>query len=144
MKTLFLTFLISLSGLTVAQNNVQYTYDAAGNRIKREAISTWIAPPDNPAQEAAMADDVNSNIQISAHPNPTNDDVYIAVTFDGIEEQPMAMHLYDMSGKRLLSSDGKSPNYRFDLSALPRGIYLVHVISHDGKVVKEAKVLGSR
>jgi hypothetical protein len=124
-----------------AQNNVQYTYDAAGNRIQRQAISTWIAPPDNPVQEAAMADDVNSNIQISAHPNPTNDDVYIAVTFEGIDEQAVTMHLYDVSGKQLRSSDGKAANHRFDLSSLPRGIYLVHVISQDGKIMKEAKVV---
>lgn len=139
MKTILITALFLLSGITFAQNDVQYTYDAAGNRIQREAISTWITTNNTPQE--APEDEFNANISISAHPNPTNDDVYIAVTFEGIEEQAVTMYLYDVSGKLLLSSDGKSANHRFDLSSLPRGIYLVHVISHDGKVMKEAKVV---
>lgn len=139
MKTILITALFLLSGITFAQNDVQYTYDAAGNRIKREAISTWITTNNTPQE--APEDEFNANISISAHPNPTNDDVYIAVTFEGMNEQAVTMHLYDVSGKQLRSSDGKAANHRFDLSSLPRGIYLVHVISHDGKVMKEAKVV---
>lgn len=139
MKTILITALFLLSGISFAQNDVQYTYDAAGNRIQRQAISTWITTNNTPQE--APEDAFNTNISISAHPNPTNDDVYIAVTFEGIEEQALTMHLFDVSGKRLRSSDGKAANHRFDLSSLPRGIYLVHVISQDGKVMKEAKVV---
>lgn len=139
MKTIFITALFLLGGITFAQTEVQYTYDAAGNRIQRQAISTWITTTNTPQE--APEDAFNANIDISAHPNPTNDDVYIAVTFEGVDEQAVTMHLYDVSGKRLRSSDGKAANHRFDLSSLPRGIYVVHVISQDGKVMKEAKVV---
>ena len=139
MKTTILVLMIVLVKSSFAQNDVQYTYDAAGNRIKREAISTWITTNNTPQE--APEDAFNANISISAHPNPTNDDVYIAVTFEGIDEQTVTMHLFDVSGKRLRSSDGKAANHRFDLSSLPRGIYMVHVISQDGKVMKEAKVV---
>ena len=139
MKTTILVLIIVLVKSSFAQNDVQYTYDAAGNRIQRFAFSTWITTNDTPQE--APEDAFNANINISAHPNPTNDDVYIAVTFEGIDEQAVTMHLYDVSGKQLRSSDGKAANHRFDLSSLPRGIYLVHVISQDGKVMKEAKVV---
>jgi hypothetical protein len=139
MKKLLILGILMINLSSFAQTEVQYTYDAAGNRIKREAFSTWIITNDTPQE--ATEDTFNANIDISAHPNPTNDDVYIAVTFEGIDEQDVTMHLYDVSGKILLSSDGKSANYRFNLSSLPRGIYLVHVISQDGKIMKEAKVV---
>jgi hypothetical protein len=139
MKKLLILGILMINLSSFAQTEVQYTYDAAGNRIQRFAISTWITTNNTPQE--APEDEFNANISISAHPNPTNDDVYIAVTFEGIEEQAVTMHLYDVSGKLLLSSDGKAANHRFDLSSLPRGIYLVHVISQDGKVMREAKVV---
>ncbi|RFC55612.1 hypothetical protein [Brumimicrobium aurantiacum] len=48
MKTTIFTTFIFLTGITFAQNEVAYTYDDAGNRIKRESTgSSIIIQPSN-------------------------------------------------------------------------------------------------
>lgn len=61
MKTTILVLMIVLVKSSFAQNDVQYTCDAAGNRIQRFAISTWITTNNTPQE--ATEDAFNANIR---------------------------------------------------------------------------------
>ena len=83
MKTTLITSLLLFAGVTFSQNEVEYTYDDAGNRIKRESNSTTnFVPTNNNNETTAMEDMEQSGVQLDAHPNPTTDNTLVTVIID--------------------------------------------------------------
>lgn len=81
--TLKLTIVLLLSNFIYGQDPVEYTYDDAGNRIKRE----YIAPPgliinNNNNETTAMEDLEESGVDLDAHPNPTAANTTVTVLMD--------------------------------------------------------------
>ena len=66
--------------------------------------------------------------QAKVYPNPTNDLLLVDLPQDGGAAQVV---LYDFHGRQVLQQSGNTPSLTFDLSALPRGMYLVKVQGED-------------
>ncbi|KAF5032397.1 hypothetical protein DSECCO2_617710 [anaerobic digester metagenome] len=60
------------------------------------------------------------NVNISIHPNPASDAVYIDVNKN---QFPLDMVIFDMAGREVLSS--KISDNRIDVSGLPKGVYCI-------------------
>ena len=109
------------------------TYDAAGNRIKREYYcnngSNRISNPElAKQQEAASAgfEEVDA-----LYPNPTTGKFYITFTkaIDNANIQVL-----DVNGKIILRIKGSGTRLEFDLSNQPSGTYFVFIKSNDSVV----------
>jgi len=81
-----------------------------------------------------------ANNQFVIYPNPSHSLVNIKTNFNN--DQEVALTLFDVSGKRVLSrtvSGSKDFNYHLNLGALPKGVYFVKLQS--GITVKQQKVV---
>lgn len=150
MKTSIITICILFSGITFAQNEIVYTYDNAGNRVKREHIALSIVQSNDLTENTAMENLANSGVDLKAQPNPTSDKTEVSVLMDREtvnEEQKAAiasgviMQLVDISGRILAIEKGKSLEQTFDLSGLSNGIYFIKVFTKNGQLVGERKIL---
>ncbi len=114
------------------------TYDAAGNRIKREyycnnGSSRITAPELAKEQEAASAgfEEVDA-----LYPNPTTGKFYIRFS------KPLdnsVIQILDVTGKVLQQLKGSGSRVELDLSARPGGTYFV-LIKSDGTVINKKVV----
>ena len=111
------------------------TYDAAGNRIKREYYcnngSNRISNPDlTKQQEAASAgfEEVDA-----LYPNPTTGRFYI--TFSKAIDNA-TVQIVDVSGKVIQRVKGSGTRLEFDLSNQPGGTYFI-IIQTAGTVINK-------
>jgi hypothetical protein len=146
-----LTIFLFLSGTLFAQNEVAYTYDDAGNRIKREHIaSPNLVIPNNNSETTAMENLENSGVDLDAHPNPTSGKTAVSVLLNSETiseehktaiESGVSMQLIDISGKVLKTQEGTSLEQTFNLQGLSKGVYFVKVFTKNGQLVGERKVV---
>jgi hypothetical protein len=151
MKKLFLIIIVlfAISTIIQAQNPcyIKFTYDASGNRIKREFIC---APVDSiinlpngggggnarltSAQSQSAVNTSATAFDFNVLPNPTNGKVQIVATnnteiLNGI--------IYNSIGQEIINFElGMAPQ-NFDLTNLSAGIYYAVLQSHTQKVTKK-------
>lgn len=143
MKYLTLVLLLICSFKLSAQtdyNNLNYTYDQAGNRIsrylqvtlnKKSSSDTSLAQP-----EKIVVRNKNNNLETvsySIYPNPTS--ASLNVDFKGIQiGSDLKIILTDAYGRlvieKLCTVEG---NYSLELSELISGVYFVTIISNHQK-----------
>ncbi len=150
MKLSIIPICILLSGTIFAQNEIVYSYDNAGNRVKREHIALSIIQSNDLTENIAMENLANSGVDLQAQPNPASEETKVSVLMDQKtvnEEHKTAiasgviMQLVDISGKILAIEKGKSLEQTFDLSGLSNGIYFIKVFTKNGQLVGERKIL---
>lgn len=126
-----------LPGTTVNSGGYLWGYITQKDRYCNNTL-----PPMAPA--APMATDASSDrmpVKINIFPNPASDE--ITIVFDGgIPEGKMVMEVVSSVGKRVLSQSVSLQNrHKISLSALPSGIYLVHLsgkmFNYTQKIVKQ-------
>ena len=66
------------------------------------------------------------------YPNPVND--ILNIRLKGITGTS-SIRLFDSNGKQVLSGIAVSENYQFNMQYLPAGVYLLQVISSNGKII---------
>ena len=114
------------------------TYDAAGNRIKREYYCNNSSNRIS-ASELAKQEDVASASfeEVDAlYPNPTTGKFY--VTFNKAIENS-TIQVLDVNGKVIQRVRGSGTRFEFDLSSQPGGTYFL--IINTGGVTINKKVL---
>lgn len=146
MKTTLIITFILFAGITFSQNEVEYTYDDAGNRIKLENNSISIVINNSTANEIMAV----SGVELEAHPNPTSANTEVAVIID-LEtiapedkttiESGVTMQLADVTGKILKTEKGNAMQQSFNLEGMSSGVYFVKVFTESGKLVGEKKIL---
>jgi len=136
---------------------VEYVYDAAGNRTQRKIITlpksspeeggmskSSVADPVQPSEAIATVperyDDMLGERKIVIYPNPTQG--LLRIEYQGGGELKNArLLLYDMQGKLLLQFNKVEPSQMFDLSPHPAGMYILQIIEgsfkSEWKIVKE-------
>lgn len=106
-----------LSNVNFATNNkITYQYDEVGNRIGKSVTNN-------------QSTDISNKIPhlgIKLYPNPTSESFCIS----GFEEYA-SLRLTDISGKMILSKQ-VSNNEIISISPLPKGIYIVELITKKG------------
>ena len=78
-----------------------------------------------------------SSANISMHPNPT--DGILHIDLKGYSSEVIAMTVFDLNGKAVLTGEILSHSSRFDLSSLAKGIYVVEL--RNGTHSSRTKVL---
>lgn len=145
MKKLLFIFAIVLGcGEIIAQPNpaIEFSFDAAGNRIKR-FLSVEDGPPPNGNRYGNQVDSTtnNSNAQnqtgvsmpetlsVTAYPNPTEGLVFITIEgYQGLNPKPSFI-LSDVNGKIIATQDLSSSTHQINMAELANGTYFLNVVS---------------
>lgn len=75
------------------------------------------------------------NDDIRIYPNPAID--YIMVTQSSKVDK---VWIYNILGKKVKSYKVESPDTKYDIRDLPRGIYIVRLVNHDGDLLLTRRV----
>lgn len=78
-------------------------------------------------------------ISLSAFPNPTTDDLILAIN-DFIKEQ-LTYLLYDMEGKLLIRGLVIAPKTQVSTSGLSSATYIISIVNQENKIVQSFKVI---
>ncbi|MDR1055778.1 MAG: T9SS type A sorting domain-containing protein [Prevotellaceae bacterium] len=150
MRKLILIITILLLGkVCYPQTNFTYTYDAAGNRIKRElkVVTQNAMFPVNDTVETALFDNEQEETHAFEHntgdafptilyPNPT----YGQFTLDLPDFKPGEkgyIILYSQMGKIIVHQKYVSASQYFDISNVLPGFYVAHIMVNDKLVIKK-------
>ncbi len=138
MKKVVLSFCCAVITSVALAYDVVYTYDASGNRIKREPYTEIVQQSMRSLPEKVSTESRIGEISVMYSPNPTKGMLHISVNTDN--ENVRAIRLYSTTGLLLQQSSGTN-NVNFDLSGQQPGIYLLLVDANGEnqvfKVVKE-------
>lgn len=113
-----------------------YSYDAAGNRVKRELIIVNYMPaksaPSNDSifnftkEELERKEVSNSQLQLEVYPNPTQSNVIIEIKkVDENYHGNYVFDLIDISGKVIQRQSSKGENIIFNLEMLAVAEYFL-------------------
>ena len=140
---LFLAFAFIFRGLYAQTPAISFSYDVAGNRIKRELVilpgkkdksDTTHIPP-------TMQKDSLGNIAVNLYPNPTQG--HLTITINAKSTGALAdVYVFDLSGKMM---DHKQINTTsstdLDMTNYSPGIYQLKLIADNKtsawKIIKE-------
>jgi uncharacterized delta-60 repeat protein len=82
-----------------------------------------------------------TNTTLNIYPNPSSSTITISPVLE--YPLPSIIMVLDITGRKVLQTEipaNSAPNYEMNISALSKGIYLLHVIN-DGKTVKQMKLV---
>lgn len=116
--------------LTHGQNSISYTYDNAGNQIKRNVImlDKRVAVK---TEEVKPIEQGDLGEKILIYPNPTKGEITIDTSgFDEFKEGNVS--IIDMQGKTILKEKMISNDTYLNISSNPSGTYIM-TINIDGK-----------
>ncbi|WP_080903839.1 hypothetical protein [Parabacteroides sp. Marseille-P3160] len=101
MKLFFTFIILTIPFLSVwGQSKVKYSYDNAGNRIKRKIIVSTKSAPES-STEPEYYSEILSEKEFRIYPNPTTG--YLKVEVNGWEETDKGtITLYTLSGQQIL------------------------------------------
>jgi hypothetical protein len=122
---------------------VRYSYDGAGNRVKREKVIAFKTIESDEKQEEEIEEfyeDFVGERKVIIYPNPTKGILKIDCrNYDNIEG--MQFSLYDMQGNLLHRVQQVSSETMLDISSYPVGVYLLLLTGEEEKsqwkIVKE-------
>ncbi|HJF43245.1 T9SS type A sorting domain-containing protein [Coprobacter fastidiosus] len=142
MKKLYsLCLVCCFAGILQAQTKIRYSYDASGNRVKREIVLSRV-------QNRALADPENekplsekfAGQTVRFYPNPTKGQITIAIS-GNTENLSGDMKIFTMNGKCIATRKIVSSKVSFDLSDQPAGNYILKMTlsgkSATWKIIKE-------
>lgn len=120
-----------------AQSKIEYTYDAAGNRIRREIIMQ--APKAKARQQTfdaegqAFSDMLNEH-GIKIYPNPTYG--LLKVSVYGLRStDKCSMSLYTTQGARIMANNVNKESLEINISNQPAGIYLLRITINNNSTI---------
>lgn len=130
------------------ERRIEYTYDAAGNRLTRTIIfpsqlrSVAIAANEEPEEELPPQQKVYSDNLNQAtfliYPNPTKGLLKVEIN-GNMENKPVSLQMYDMNGRVLPQESNTVSSVTFSLGNQPTGIYILRLTSDTEK--KEWKII---
>lgn len=127
MKHLLLTLLFVVAPMVgYSQTTWHFTYDNAGNRTSRTIVVR--------SQEQAPSHNVNTSVDLFEDAKVRIKDVgagHLQIEIPGIKGH-VHVTIFDASGKSCLSSDLTDSVSHVDISAVPRGVYVL-MIDIDGE-----------
>ncbi len=131
-RFVFLSAVLAVFVAMNAQNRVQFAYDQAGNRVKRELVITHNA---RSAKKAATRDEAyfedlgERTVKISSNGSGI---IKITVLHMNIEDEGNVA-VYSLGGSEVLNRSLSSAETLVDISDKPKGVYILKV-TLNGKV----------
>ena len=118
---------------------VEYTYDNAGNRTSRQIVPI-------PSKSAFLSDTIEISKEVMGEkiirlfPNPTAGILTMDISNMDLGE-PVTIMVTEMNGKILLKKVQTCTNFKIDLTAQPKGFYILSAIvgtdRKEWKIIKE-------
>lgn len=128
LKNILIPLILAVASTTATAQNVIYTYDAAGNRIKREIVMNRNSSPTRSAQE--KQEDVYSEMlskkQVRIYPNPTSGMLKVEV-LNLDEGDNCSLRIFNSAGSQITSTHTTSATASLDISSQPDGIYFLRI-----------------
>lgn len=133
-KTLIgLFFLLAFPPTSNAQTPIGYSYDAAGNRVKREIVLS------RNSRRSQRLTDITEAYILSVSPNPTQGLVHIES--QDLHDKEFEITVYNAAGNQVCKATMSQGSADIDLSQKDNGIYLMTVIAkgikRSWKIVKK-------
>lgn len=128
MRKFHLLFCLALLPVvSSAQDRIGYSYDASGNRIKREIImQPSKAKQQTFETERQVFSDMLQEHDVKIYPNPT--DGILKVRISGIKNtDKCSLAIYTMRGDRVMLDERQQYNFDVNISNQPAGIYLLRI-----------------
>lgn len=126
-ELLFLLLMLTASTQAFCQNNIKYSYDKAGNRIKREIVLNTRSVSD-PADstDQTFYTDLLSKKEIRIYPNPT--DGHLKIEVPGWENSDKGrIRIVNITGQLIVSRILNSVYTELDISTKSNGVYILHI-----------------
>lgn len=123
-KKLTMLLIWTMPYATLAQN-VKYSYDSAGNRIKREIVMNTKSSYKE-ASTAEYFSEMLSEKNIRIYPNPTKGKLKIEIAnYDNSDR--CIIRIVNASGQQILSTQSTSRWIELDISSRANGIYILYI-----------------
>ena len=106
--------------------DIEFTYDAAGNRITREII--YYEGGAKSAEVILEEEELDLEQGLNVYPNPATHSIYVALNQEVLECDRQELFLFDNLGKLLYRSQNLSELNQIDVSQLPYGTYILKLI----------------
>ncbi len=147
--TVCFSMYVCITILAQQNNYIKFSYDAAGNRTKRE-LKTIVIPSlksakdtsqfveaevkeDLPKVEEKFDFDKLAEGKVKVFPNPTEGD--LMVRLENISDpSEITIQLYNSSGGIIKTQKSNSTYFEFDMKSCPSGIYLLNIASKNEKL----------
>lgn len=110
-------------------DDVTYSYDSAGNRIKREIVLKKTVSPTRGASD--YASEFVDDREMRIYPNPTYGQLTVEIPGFTIGDE-CELLVVSLSGEIILSRKAGAPTETLDISGQKNGVYILH-ISFNGK-----------
>lgn len=138
-----LASLTLLPTMAYAQGMIRYSYDSAGNRIKREAVQPvkkTMTGHNSHTTVGPLSSSVPSVFSITVHPNPTEG--LLRISIPGLKyTDKCTLEIYAAQGEQIFKENVTSNVVRIDISNHPPGIYLLKITVNNNsttwKVIKK-------
>lgn len=128
-KMLVMLLIAAVPLIAFSQSKLHYSYDNAGNRVKREIVMKTRSVSDNSDPE--YYSEMLSDKDIRIYPNPTEGHLKIEIAgWDSADQG--SLQLYNAVGQLILNQRISSSFTEFDISSRTNGLYILH-ISMNGK-----------
>lgn len=127
MNKYLLLLLLCCFCIPVFSQSIVFTYDANGNRIKRELTSgLWKTSNTIKGEEDKSADSLFAEaLKIKVYPNPAKE--YLTVNLGSIDETQSTISLLDINGKEIYTQVTTLNQLQVDVSHIAPGTYLLKV-----------------
>lgn len=137
----FIVVVFLFSALPVmAQNIIYYSYDAAGNRVRREIVLNRQNSPQQPSNSPYYSDQLAEDYRIKIHPNASDGIVRVEVISMNNSYEGMVI-AYSLSGTKVQECKVVNGNAYINLGDSPKGTYILHVDINgkttDWKIIKK-------
>ncbi|MDR2037145.1 MAG: T9SS type A sorting domain-containing protein [Bacteroidales bacterium] len=126
---------ISMTPLDHEKLIIKYTYDNAGNRIKRELVLVPVImrssliednKKDAAVEETDLAD-AFPEMEVKLYPNPSQGIFWVEISGADIPAGAQ-IEIFSNTGALIKKMTGISPTQTIDISKQPRGIYFMRII----------------
>ncbi len=123
-KRLIMQLIAAVPFIAFSQGKVKYSYDNAGNRVKREIVVNTKSVLDDSVSE--YYSEMLSEKDIRIYPNPTRGHLKVEITgWDNVDQ--CQLRLYNSVGQQVLSTWAGSSYIELDISSRPDGLYILHI-----------------
>ena len=125
MKKKLTMLLIWVMTYAASAQRVKYSYDNAGNRIKREIVMKAKSSYKETSRTECFSE-MLSDKDIRIYPNPTKGRLKIEIA--GYENSDRCvLRIFNTSGQQILSTHASSPWTELDISSRANGIYILYI-----------------
>jgi YD repeat-containing protein len=118
---------MSYATISEAQTNISFTYDAAGNRVKREIIIPKSSKANtDTASSIKPITELLGKLKITIYPNPTRGQLSVEIT-NMPTDASGEIRIYNIAGNVIQYQKTVGSLNQLDFSVYPTGVYVLYI-----------------